>query len=157
MSHIPLTVPEVRRLLLAAHEPPHQQRLRRWWSAFRREHQATARHCHASRREREQSAWLQGTGHLRLSSGTPDLDDVLWEQIADLLPAARRRGDAPPLAYRTMLEGILWVARTGSSWRDLPARFGPWTTVHATYHRWKQHGQWSLILPLLQAAGTASP
>jgi transposase len=53
-----------------------------------------------------------------------------------------------------MLEGILWVAQTGASWRDLPSCFGPWKAVHATYHRWKQHGQWPRILALLQAAPT---
>lgn len=40
-------------------------------------------------------------------SVTCDLDDARWEQIAELLPAARLRGDQPPLVYRTILEGIL--------------------------------------------------
>jgi transposase len=55
-----------------------------------------------------------------------------------------------------MLEGILWVARTGASWHDLPAAFGPWKLVYATYHRWKEHGQWSAVLAVLQAAASAS-
>ena len=55
-----------------------------------------------------------------------------------------------------MLEGILWVARTGGAWHDLPVTFGPWETVHATYYRWKQHGHWPGILTLLQAAATPS-
>jgi transposase len=83
---------------------------------------------------------------------TCELDDALWAEIAALLPAARRRGDAPSLAYRAMLDGILWVARTGASWHELPARFGPRKTVYATYHRWKQHGQWPAVLARLQAA-----
>ena len=59
------------------------------------------------------------------------------------------------MAYRTILDGILWVAQTGASWRDLPPCFGPWKTVYATYHRWKQHGQWLGVLAVLQA--TAGP
>lgn len=152
----PLTVPEVRRLLLARREPPSQRRLRQWWSAFRRRHQATARRCHTERRHRDQPPLLRGTGSLQLSSGTCELDDALWEQVAALLPATRRRGDAQPLSYRTMLDGILWVARTGASWHDLPVGFGPWHTVHATYYRWTQHGQWPAILALLQTATTST-
>lgn len=151
-----LSVPEMRRLLLAAAEPPHTRRLRHWWSRFRRQHQAGARRCHAQRRSREQPARVRGDEIIPLRSATCCLDDRLWAQVAALLPAARRRGDEPPLVYRDMLEGILWVARTGASWHDLPAVFGPWETVYATYHRWKQHGQWPSVLHLLQAAITPS-
>ena len=98
-----------------------------------------------------------GDPDVRLHSATCELDDALWTEIAALLPAPRRRGDEPPLAYRVMLEGILWVARTGASWHDLPTDFGPWTTVYATYHRWKQHGQWPAVLARLQAAATSPP
>jgi putative transposase len=91
-----------------------------------------------------------------LRSAPCELDDALWAEIAALLPAPRRRGTEPLLAYRVMLEGILWVARTGASWHDLPDRFGPPKTVYATYHRWKQHGQWPAVLARLQAAATAS-
>jgi putative transposase len=44
---------------------------------------------------------------------------------------------------------MLWVARTASAWRDLPAHFGPWATVHSRYHRWRRAGIWPQILEAL--------
>lgn len=99
----PLTVPQVRRLLLAPDEPPLQRRIRVWWSGFRRQHPATALRCHAARRAREQPPLLTGAS-MRRCSVTCDLDDALWDEIAPLLPASRRRGDEPPLASRGMVE-----------------------------------------------------
>jgi transposase len=94
---------------------------------------------------------LAGTGMVAMTSVTRELDDALWAQIAALLPRPRRRGQDPPLPYRTILDAILWAARTGTPWRDLPERFGPWKTVHATYYRWQQLGYWAPVLALLQA------
>ncbi len=48
-----------------------------------------------------------------------------------------------------MLDGCLWVMRTGAPWRDLPRRFGPWQTVYHRYHRWHTDGTWRLILEQL--------
>jgi transposase len=48
-----------------------------------------------------------------------------------------------------MLAGMLWVVRTGAAWRDLPAPFGPWETVHSRYHRWRNAGIWHQILEAL--------
>lgn len=152
----PLTVPEVQRRLLAAQDPPQEHRFHQWWSSFRRQHQASARRCHAHRRAHIQPTPLTGVGMVPLSSVTRELDDALWEQIAALLPAPRRRGGKPPLAYRTMLEGILWTARTGAPWRDLPDCFGSWKSVHDTYYRWQQLGYWPRVLAALQSTATAS-
>ena len=147
-----LTVPEVRRLLQAAHGSPHERRFHQWWSTFRRRHQALARHCHARRREQMYDPWLTGSGVVILPGLSRELDDALWEEIAMLLPKARRRGEEPPLAYRAILEAILWIAQTGVAWRDLPERFGAWRTVHGTYYRWQQLGYWPAVLAALQAA-----
>jgi transposase len=87
-----------------------------------------------------------------LASTTPELDDALWAQVAALVPPIRRWGDQPPLDQRMILAGILWVMRTGSSWRDLPACFGYWETIRDYYHRWKQHGHWQRLLAVLQTA-----
>jgi transposase len=51
---------------------------------------------------------------------------------------------APPLAC-----GRCWVAQTGAAWRDVPAHFGPWATVHSRYHRWCNAGIWQQILKAL--------
>lgn len=149
----PLTVPEVQRLLLAAHQSARERRFHRWWSTFRRQHQALARRCHVRSHEQTQRMMLTGTGVVTIPSVTRQVDDALWERIATILPQPRRRGEQPPLPYRTILDGILWAARTGTPWRDLPARFGPWKTVHATYYRWQQLGYWPAVLAILQTDG----
>jgi transposase len=86
-----------------------------------------------------------------LASTTPELDDARWAQVAALVPPIRRSSDQSPLDQRMILAGILWVMRTGSSWRDLPACFGYWETIHDYYHRWKQKGSWQPILAALRA------
>jgi hypothetical protein len=48
-----------------------------------------------------------------------------------------------------MLDGCLWILRTGAPWRDLPRRFGPWQTVYHRYHRWQVEGLWPQILTRL--------
>jgi len=59
-----------------------------------------------------------------------DLTDDRWALIRDLIPSQGRGGRWAD--HRTMLNGALWPLRTGSPWRDLPERYGPWKTV---YHR----------------------
>lgn len=154
---IPLTVPEVRRLLAMAQWSVSERRFHQWWSTFRRQHQALARRCHAKTRERRQGALLEGSGVITMTSVTRELDDARWERIAAILPQPRRRGEQPPLSYRTILDAILWAARTGTSWRKLPDRFGPWKTVHATYYRWQQLGYWPAVLAVLQATDECIP
>lgn len=69
------------------------------------------------------------------------ITDAQWELVEPLLPG-RRNGKAgrPSAANRTHLEGILWIARTGSPWRDLPEAFGKWITVYQRFRRWSLAG-----------------
>ena len=54
---------------------------------------------------------------------------------------------------RLFVEAVLWQARCGVSWRDLPAeRFGPWHTVYARFRRWRQAGVWPQVLAQVQTA-----
>ena len=48
-----------------------------------------------------------------------------------------------------MLNGILWILRTGSPWRDLPERFGPWQTVYDHFAKWRALGAYDRILEAL--------
>ena len=50
-----------------------------------------------------------------------------------------------------VVEGIVWRCRTGSPWRDLPERFGPWNTVFKRFDRWARDGTWQRILTAVQA------
>ena len=83
--------------------------------------------------------------------GLPSLTDTQWERLRPLLPAQKPPTGRPATDHRLIVEGMLWVVRTGSSWRELPKRFGPWQTVASRYQRWCKAGLWALILQVLQA------
>ena len=51
------------------------------------------------------------------------------------------------------MEGILWILRTDSAWRDLPSDFGPWSTVYSRFREWSRSGLWQAVLGSLSAAG----
>jgi len=46
----------------------------------------------------------------------------------------------PRREARELLNGILWVARTGAAWRDVPERYGPWQTVYKRFKEWSESG-----------------
>lgn len=48
-----------------------------------------------------------------------------------------------------MLDGMLWVMRSGRAWRDLPSAFGPWQSIYSRYQHWCRDGLWHRILALL--------
>ena len=48
--------------------------------------------------------------------------------------------------HRAVIDGGLWRARTGSPWRDLPERYGPWKTAHERLRTWTADGTWDRIL-----------
>lgn len=60
------------------------------------------------------------------------LTDAQWERIKDVLPG--KPGDCGVTAKdnRLFVEAVLWIARTGSPWRDLPPEFGYWHRVYVT-------------------------
>ena len=86
-----------------------------------------------------------------------DLTDATWERIQALLPPENdpnRRGGRYK-DHRLVLNGILWVLRTGAPWRDLPERYGPWQTCYARLMRWQRDGTWQKVLQALQGAADA--
>lgn len=121
------------------------------WSRWRRRHQAAARHCHIARRAhtvtRPEPPWPPPVA----VPATPPLTDAAWAQLAPLLTAPPRRGKRR-WEPRALLGGILWVQRTGASWREVPARFAPWHTVYDRYARWLRDGTWAHILAALLPA-----
>ncbi|MEZ6105874.1 MAG: IS5 family transposase [Pirellulaceae bacterium] len=74
------------------------------------------------------------------------LTDREFKAIRHLLPKERtgRRG-RPWLSHRDVISGILWIARTGSPWRDLPPEFGKWKSVYGRFRRWTAEGLWGRI------------
>ena len=79
-----------------------------------------------------------------------DLTDKQWERLKPLLPARKRTG-RPPKDDRQIINGILWVLRTGAPWRDLPERYGPWRTVYSRFYRWQKQGVWDALFETVQA------
>jgi len=76
-----------------------------------------------------------------------DLSDEEWTVIEPLLPkdgrGPKRKDD------RKELNGIFYILRTGAPWRDLPERYGPYTTVYNRYNRWGERGVWKGIFDAL--------
>lgn len=79
-----------------------------------------------------------------------DLTDQEWERIAPLLPTSKGRRGGQYRDHRQVLNGILWIARTGATWDDLPRRYGSKSTCHGRLHRWEHDGIWSQVLAALQ-------
>ena len=79
------------------------------------------------------------------------LTDDQWECIADLFPAPAKTG-RPQRDRREIVDGILWILRTGAPWRDLPEEFGPWSTVWDLFDAWNEDGTLDAILHRLRAA-----
>jgi transposase len=78
-----------------------------------------------------------------------ELTDQQWNLIQPILPKRTAKTGRPPSDPRWMLNGILWILRTGSPWRDLPERFGPWQTVYDHFAKWRALGAYDRILEAL--------
>ena len=70
-----------------------------------------------------------------------ELSESEWERIKDMLPAERTGKPGRPSGDNlTALNGIMWVARSGAAWRDMPERYGSWSTVYDRFKRWTEAG-----------------
>lgn len=70
-----------------------------------------------------------------------ELTDDEWNRIVDLLPPEKTgKQGRPRKSNRMILNGIVWIARSGAPWRDLPERYGPWETVYSRFRKWIEDG-----------------
>jgi transposase len=78
------------------------------------------------------------------------ISDADWDRVKDLLPG--RPGQTGWLARdnRLFLDAVLWVAKTGAPWRDLPERLGEWNSVWKRFDRWAKKGTWRRVFEALQ-------
>ncbi len=74
-----------------------------------------------------------------------DLTDEQWKLIEPLLPPAKNGGRPRSTDLRQVMNGILYLVRTGCSWRMLPHDFPPWPTVHDYYWKYRRNGIWNQI------------
>lgn len=84
-----------------------------------------------------------------------ELTDEQWEYLQPLLPPQKPHTGRPNKDHRTILNGILWLLRTGAPWRDLPERYGSWKTVASRFYRWQRAEIWRHILHGLQQEADA--
>ncbi len=78
-----------------------------------------------------------------------DLTDKQWEKIKELIPEPKVREDKkgrPWRENREVLNGILWIARTGAPWKDMPDRYPPYQTCHRRLQQGVKDGVFDKIL-----------
>ena len=83
-----------------------------------------------------------------------ELTDKEWELVQPLIPISHT--GRPQKDIRAHLNGILWLARSGARWSDLPARFGPHQIVYSCFCRWRDDGTLKKIFELCAAPGTGA-
>jgi putative transposase len=80
-----------------------------------------------------------------------DLTDAQWRLIEKRIPPAKPGGRHRSVDLREVMNGILYLVRTGCSWRQLPHDFPPWGTVHYYYWSFRQQGLWQEIHDALRS------
>jgi transposase len=85
-----------------------------------------------------------------------ELTDEQWAKLAPLLPPQKPRTGRPNNDHRLIINGILWILKTGAPWEDLPERYGSTKTVSSRLYRWRKAGLWDQILAALQQQGDAA-
>ena len=78
-----------------------------------------------------------------------ELTNEQWELLEELIPEPKTREDGrgrPWKDARQVLNGILWILRTGAPWKDLPGRYPPYQTCHRRFQQWSSDGTIERIL-----------
>jgi transposase len=85
-----------------------------------------------------------------MSKKRHEMSDEQWQQVEPLLPPQKPKTGRSNLDHRMVINGIIWILRTGAPWRDLPERYGKWQTVSSRFYRWQKRGIWDRLLAELQ-------
>jgi transposase len=81
-----------------------------------------------------------------------ELTDEQWSLIEPLIPELPRREDGrgrPWRDTREVMNGVLWILRSGARWQDLPDRFPPYQTCHRRFQQWVREGTLRKVLEAL--------
>jgi transposase len=81
-----------------------------------------------------------------------EIKDEDWDRIKDFLPGQVGHRGVAAKDNRLFINAVLWIARTGVPWRDLPERFGNWNSVWRRFDRWAASGMWERVMRELQDA-----
>ena len=79
-----------------------------------------------------------------------DVSDAEWQRIAPLLSRLPWTGRKRKYEPRTIVNAILYVQRTGKSWRQLPPELPPWQSVYRYLRRWQEDGTWQRVEDVLK-------
>jgi putative transposase len=82
-----------------------------------------------------------------------DLTDQQWALLQALLPERKWQPGGPgrpPCDVRVVLNGILYLNKSGCQWRMLPKDFGHWSTIYGYFQRWRQQGVWARLMEALR-------
>ncbi|MDX6203129.1 MAG: hypothetical protein QOJ83_2629 [Frankiales bacterium] len=81
-----------------------------------------------------------------------NLTNAQWKLLKPLLNVPGKRGRPFTGDVRRVINGVLYITRTGCQWRCLPHQFGPWTRVWSQFRRWSRNGVWARMLSTLHQA-----
>src|SRR6516225_4323959 len=76
--------------------------------------------------------------------------DADWDRLKDLLPGRHGLHGKAAKDNRLFIDAVLWIAKTGAPWRDLPERFGNWNSAWRRFDRWAKKGVWQRVFEALQ-------
>ena len=119
------------------------------WSRWRRRHQAVAARSHAARRALRHAVRPPVDAAPPAEPTEERLTDAEWRRVEPILPPQQPATGRPRHDHRMVLGGILWVVRSGGSWRAMPAVYGKWETAYKRYRLWRETGLWARILAAL--------
>jgi len=78
-----------------------------------------------------------------------ELSASQWRKIEAFLPGRPGWVGVTARDNRSFVNGVLWVLRSGTRWKDLPAGYGNWKSVHKRFTRWARAGVWERIFQTL--------
>jgi transposase len=78
------------------------------------------------------------------------IQDADWERIQHLLPGQPGQHGKVAKDNRLFIDAVLWIAKTGAPWRDLPEYFGNWNSVWRRLDRWAKKGVWQRVFEVVQ-------
>ena len=86
-----------------------------------------------------------------MRTSTPyELTDEQWQKVEPILRRRTAKTGRSPKDSRQMLNGIIWVLRSGAPWQSMPARYVSWKTVYNRCRSWSRNGTFERILSALQ-------